>query len=158
MQSPVTVRSTQGHRITEWFGLEGTLKIIRFQPPCHEQGHLLLDAAREGPDGVRHPGANPPPTQTHTPPAPTTHPGGRAAPRLSPRPVPQYSSPTYTSMLRASLKMLTETIRNPAPAGRHSSCSTQGTLLPLPACRSATTASVLRGREVIEGIVRNVKL
>jgi len=27
----------------EWFGLEGTLKIIWFQPPCHEQGHLLLD-------------------------------------------------------------------------------------------------------------------
>ena len=27
----------------EWFGLEGTLKIIWFQPPCHEQGHLPLD-------------------------------------------------------------------------------------------------------------------
>jgi len=27
-------------RITEWFGLEGTLKIIWFQSPCHEQGHL----------------------------------------------------------------------------------------------------------------------
>ena len=24
----------------EWFGLEGTFKIIWFQPPCHEQGHL----------------------------------------------------------------------------------------------------------------------
>jgi len=23
--------------------LEGTLKIIWFQPPCHEQGHLPLD-------------------------------------------------------------------------------------------------------------------
>jgi len=31
------------HRITEWFGLEGTLKIIWFQPPCHEQGHLPPD-------------------------------------------------------------------------------------------------------------------
>ena len=28
------------HRIIEWFVLEGTLKIIWFQPPCHEQGHL----------------------------------------------------------------------------------------------------------------------
>ena len=28
------------HRILEWFGLEGTLKTIWFQPPCHEQGHL----------------------------------------------------------------------------------------------------------------------
>jgi len=32
-----------GHRIIEWFGFEGTLKIIWFQPPCHEQGHLPLD-------------------------------------------------------------------------------------------------------------------
>jgi len=31
------------HRIIEWFGLAGTLKIIWFQPPCHEQGHLPLD-------------------------------------------------------------------------------------------------------------------
>jgi len=29
--------------IIEWFGLEGTLKIIQFQPPCHGQGHLPLD-------------------------------------------------------------------------------------------------------------------
>jgi len=30
-----------GHRrIIEWFGLEGTLKIIWFQPSCHGQGHL----------------------------------------------------------------------------------------------------------------------
>jgi len=48
------------HRITEWFGLEGTLKIIWFQPRCHGQGHLPpdqiaqssiqpgLDTAREG--------------------------------------------------------------------------------------------------------------
>ena len=28
------------HRIIERFGLEGTLKIVSFQPPCHEQGHL----------------------------------------------------------------------------------------------------------------------
>ena len=34
---------SQNHRIIEWFGLEGTLKIIWFQPPCHEQGHLPLD-------------------------------------------------------------------------------------------------------------------
>ena len=31
------------HRIIEGFGLEGTFKIIWFQPPCHEQGHLPLD-------------------------------------------------------------------------------------------------------------------
>ena len=31
------------HRIIEWFGLEGTLQIILFQPPCHGQGHLPLD-------------------------------------------------------------------------------------------------------------------
>jgi len=31
----------------EWFGLEGTLKIIWFQPPCHEQGHLPLDRAAQ---------------------------------------------------------------------------------------------------------------
>jgi len=29
----------------EWFGLEGTLKINWFQPPCHDQGHLPLDQA-----------------------------------------------------------------------------------------------------------------
>jgi len=26
------------HRIIEWFGLEGTLKIMQFQPPWHGQG------------------------------------------------------------------------------------------------------------------------
>jgi len=31
------------HRIIEWFGLEGTLKIIWFHPPCHEQEHLPPD-------------------------------------------------------------------------------------------------------------------
>ena len=30
-------------RIIEWQGLEGTLKPIWFQPPCHEQGHLPPD-------------------------------------------------------------------------------------------------------------------
>ena len=28
------------HRLIEWFWLEGTLKIILFQPPCHGQGPL----------------------------------------------------------------------------------------------------------------------
>ena len=32
--------NVRNHSITEWFGLEGTLKIVWFQPPCHEQGHL----------------------------------------------------------------------------------------------------------------------
>ena len=31
------------YRIIDWFGLEATLKIIQFQSPCHEQGHLPLD-------------------------------------------------------------------------------------------------------------------
>ncbi|CAN0052273.1 unnamed protein product [Bubo scandiacus] len=30
-------------RMVKWFGLEETLKIIWFQPPCHGQGHLPLD-------------------------------------------------------------------------------------------------------------------
>lgn len=29
-------------RIIEWFELEGTLKVIYFQPPCHDQGHRPL--------------------------------------------------------------------------------------------------------------------
>jgi len=39
--------SARNHRITEWFGLEGTLKIIWSQPPCHEQGHLPPDQAAQ---------------------------------------------------------------------------------------------------------------
>jgi len=31
----------------ERFGLEGTLKIIWVQPPCHERGHLPLDQAAQ---------------------------------------------------------------------------------------------------------------
>ena len=50
------------HRIIERSGLEVTLKIIWFQPPCHEQGHLhqtrllraptnlALNTSREGAD------------------------------------------------------------------------------------------------------------
>jgi len=43
-------------RITEWFGLEGTLKIIWFQPPCHKQGHLPLDEVAQSsiPPGLEH--------------------------------------------------------------------------------------------------------
>ena len=37
------------HRITEWFGLEGTLKILQFQPPCRGQGHLPLDQVAQSP-------------------------------------------------------------------------------------------------------------
>ncbi|NWI05060.1 MYH4 protein, partial [Tichodroma muraria] len=33
---------TERHRITEWSGLEGTLKIICFQPLCPGRGHLPL--------------------------------------------------------------------------------------------------------------------
>jgi len=44
------------HRIIEWFGLEGTLKIIRFQLPCHKEGHLLLDQVAQSPiqPGLEH--------------------------------------------------------------------------------------------------------
>ena len=41
-QQKVTVQ-TQTHRITEWLGLEGTSRIIKFQPLCHRQGCQLLD-------------------------------------------------------------------------------------------------------------------
>ena len=37
------------HRIIEWLGLEGTFKIIWFQPPCYRQGHLPLDQAAHSP-------------------------------------------------------------------------------------------------------------
>jgi len=37
------------HRITEWFGLEGTLTTIWFQPPCHGQRHLPLDQVAQSP-------------------------------------------------------------------------------------------------------------
>jgi len=37
------INNILNHRIIEWFGLEGTLKIIWFQIPCHEQGHLPPD-------------------------------------------------------------------------------------------------------------------
>ena len=40
------------HRIIEWFGLKGTLKIICFQPPCHEQGHLPLDRLLKAPSNL----------------------------------------------------------------------------------------------------------
>jgi len=30
------------HRITEWLGLEDTLKAIQFQLPCHRHRHLPL--------------------------------------------------------------------------------------------------------------------
>jgi len=29
-------------RIIEWIGLEGTLKMVWFQVPCHGQGHTSL--------------------------------------------------------------------------------------------------------------------
>lgn len=34
---------------SDWFGLEGTLKVISFQLPCCGQGHLPLDQAAQGP-------------------------------------------------------------------------------------------------------------
>jgi len=42
--------------ITESFGLEGTLKIILFQAPCHGQGHLPLDQVAQSPmqPGLEH--------------------------------------------------------------------------------------------------------
>ena len=37
------------HRITESLKLEGTLKIIQFQPPYYRQGHLPLDQVAQSP-------------------------------------------------------------------------------------------------------------
>jgi len=37
------------HGIIEWFRLEGPLKIILFQPPCHGQGHLPLHQVAQSP-------------------------------------------------------------------------------------------------------------
>ena len=41
------------HRIIEWLGLEGTSRVIKLQPPFHEQGHqppyLILDQGEQGP-------------------------------------------------------------------------------------------------------------
>jgi len=39
----------QVHRITEWFGLEGTFKGHPVRPPCSEQGHLQPDQAAQSP-------------------------------------------------------------------------------------------------------------
>ena len=50
-------QSTRGSpRIIAWFGLEGTLKIIWFQPPCQEQGHL---PPAQGAQSSIHPGLEP---------------------------------------------------------------------------------------------------
>ena len=42
--------------IMEWFGLEGTLKITQFQPPCHEQGPLPPKQGAQSPvqPGLEH--------------------------------------------------------------------------------------------------------
>jgi len=37
------------YRIIDWFGLEGTLKVITVRSPCHGQGHLLLDQGAQSP-------------------------------------------------------------------------------------------------------------
>ena len=44
------------HTITEWLRLEGTLKVIELQPPCHGQSCLSLDQAAQGPvqPGLEH--------------------------------------------------------------------------------------------------------
>lgn len=36
--------------IIQWFGLEGSLNIIWFQPPCHGQRHLSLDQVAQSPN------------------------------------------------------------------------------------------------------------
>ena len=41
--SLVFLTTSCSQRITGWSELEGTLKIIQFQPPCDRQGHLPLD-------------------------------------------------------------------------------------------------------------------
>ena len=54
-----TAMSNTGYwycRIIEWFGLEGTLHIISFQPPCHGQGPLPPDQFAQSPiqPGLEH--------------------------------------------------------------------------------------------------------
>lgn len=39
-------------RITEWFGLGGTFKIIWFQPPCYKRGHVPLDKIVQRPSSL----------------------------------------------------------------------------------------------------------
>ena len=47
-------------RIIEWPGLEGTPRSMKFQPPCHRQGHqspdLVVDQVAKGPihPGLKH--------------------------------------------------------------------------------------------------------
>jgi len=54
------VRRNIDHRIIDWLGLEGIPMIMKFQPPCHRQGHqsphLILDQAAQGPiqPGLEH--------------------------------------------------------------------------------------------------------
>jgi len=50
------VSKSQNHRIMEWFGVEGTLKIIWFPPPCQAQGHLPLGQVAQSPiqPGLEH--------------------------------------------------------------------------------------------------------
>lgn len=48
----VTDELLQSHRIikiTEWFGLGGTIKTIKFHPPCLGQGHLPAEQAAQCP-------------------------------------------------------------------------------------------------------------
>ena len=47
---------TQNHRIIGWSGLEGTLKIVSFQPTCYGQGHLPPDQVAQSPiqPGLEH--------------------------------------------------------------------------------------------------------
>jgi len=60
---PLVPTSWRGHQLIfsasgaiEWFGLEGTLKIIWFQPPCHGHRHLPLDQVAQSPiqPGLEH--------------------------------------------------------------------------------------------------------
>ena len=44
-----TITESENYEIIEWFGLEGTLKIIWFQSPCHGQAHLPPDQVAQSP-------------------------------------------------------------------------------------------------------------
>jgi len=54
----------------EWFGLEVTLKITWFQPPCHEQGHLPPDQVPRGQNHRGPPSIFQKPPQTQLSPIP----------------------------------------------------------------------------------------
>ncbi|RMB94308.1 hypothetical protein DUI87_29116 [Hirundo rustica rustica] len=49
LHSPKHLMAPGSHGILEWFGFDGMIKIIQFQPLCCGQGQLSLDQIAQGP-------------------------------------------------------------------------------------------------------------